>query len=117
MTGVRQTRFKDVCGSIDELKRVLYEEPQRAVDERAALDSLVADALAMLARMEARLEQYEAFRSTVLALGEAMRPIGGSLRAEGIAAARALDASLPRAAPLDGEARETAVAAAEAIRE
>src|SRR6476619_3630919 len=78
MTEVRQTRFKDVCGSIDELKRVLYEEPQRAVAERAALDSLVEDALVMLARMELRLEQYESFRSTVLALGAAMQQIGGS---------------------------------------
>ena len=119
MTEVRQTRFKDVCGSIDELKRVLYEEPQRAVAERAALDSLVEDALVMLARMELRLEQYESFRSTVLALGAAMQQIGGSRRAEGIAAAQALRARLPGegAAPPEGEAREAAVAAAEAIRE
>jgi hypothetical protein len=117
MTAVRQTRFKDVCGSIDELKRVLYEEPQRAVAERPALDSLVEDALVMLARMEARLEQYEAFRGTVLALGEAMQQIGGSRRAEGVAAARVLSARLPREAPLEGEAREAAVTAAEAIRE
>ena len=32
---VRQTRFKDVCGSIDELKRVLCEEPERAAADGA----------------------------------------------------------------------------------
>ena len=116
MGDVRQTRFKDVCGSIDELKRVLYEEPQRAVDDRAEVDSLVDDALAMLARMELRLEQYETFRDTVLALGEELRRIGGSRRAEGVAAAGALRRRLSRGAPLDGAAREAAVADAEAVR-
>ena len=116
-TDVRQTRFKDVCGSIDELKRVLYEEPQRAPTETAALESLIDDALSMLARMELRLSEYEAFRGTVQTLAAELQQIGGSRRSEGIAAARALRSQLPRGRPLTGEAREAAVASAEAIRD
>jgi hypothetical protein len=116
-TAVRQTRFKDVCGSIDELKRVLYEEPERAATDTGALESLVDDALYMLARMELRLAEYEAFRRTVQTLAAELQHIGGSPRADGIAAAQALRRRLPRGRPLAGEAREAAVASAEAIRE
>src|SRR5687767_4248534 len=96
---VRQTRFKDVCGSIDEIKRALYEEPERAAADAAPLESLVDDGLYMLARMELRLREYEAFRDRIRALAAELDGIGGSRRAEGIAAAEALRGQLPRGAP------------------
>jgi hypothetical protein len=114
---VRQTRFKDVCGSIDEFKRVVYEEPERAAADGAPIESLIDDALYMLARMELRLAEYEAFRRTVQALAAELEGIGGSRRADGIAAAQALRKRLARGTPLEGETREAVVASAEAVRD
>src|SRR5947208_16590360 len=80
--GVRQTRFRDVCGSVDELKRVLYEEPDRAAAEPRVLDALIEDVLYMLARMEQRLEEYEQFRTALLTVARELPQIGESRRAE-----------------------------------
>jgi len=55
----RQTLFSDVCGTMDELKRLVHEEPERVVaDPQGTIVPLLQDALAMLGRMDARLEQY-----------------------------------------------------------
>ena len=64
----RPTRFSDVCGTIDELKRLLHEEPAAA----ALLDTLVDEALLMEARMEVRLHEYEQFRDDVAAITAAL---------------------------------------------
>jgi hypothetical protein len=117
MSELRQTRFKDVCGSIDELKRVLYEEPERAAADGVPLHSLIDDALYMLERMERRLAEYEAFRDTVLTIAGALQEIGASRRAEGVAAAEALRRQLPQGTPLTEESREEAVASAESVRD
>ena len=63
----RVTRYADVCGGTDEFKRMLTEERERADSSsgRAELASLVADGAYMLARMQVRLTEYEAFRETV----------------------------------------------------
>lgn len=68
-TPMRVTRYADVCGGTDEFKRILTEEPDRAAtpDGRSELSSLVADGSYMLARMQVRLDEYEAFRETVRA--------------------------------------------------
>ena len=114
---MRQTRFRDVCGSIDELKRVLYEEPELAAQKPHALESLVDDALYMLGRMEQRLADYERFRSAVCELAAELPLIEGSCRAEALAVAPLLREQLPRGVPLTPELREAAVASAEAIRD
>ena len=55
----RQTRFSDVCGTMDEVKRLIHEESERvAANPEGTIVPLVKDALVMLSRMEARLEQY-----------------------------------------------------------
>lgn len=63
----RLTRYSDVCGGTDEFKRILTEEADRAEtpDGRTELASLVDDGAYMLARMQVRLDEYEAFRETV----------------------------------------------------
>jgi hypothetical protein len=74
---LRTTRFSDVCGGTDELKRLLTEEPDWAAtpEGRAALGALVDDGLYMLARMEERLREYQAFRDLLAGLVERMRQI------------------------------------------
>jgi len=74
---VRTTRYSDVCGGTDELKRLLTEEPERAVtpEGRAALRGLVDDGLYMLARMEIRLREYQAFRDELARIVEQMRQL------------------------------------------
>jgi hypothetical protein len=63
----RVTRYSDVCGGTDEFKRILTEEGVRAAtaDGCAELAALVADGAYMLARMQVRLTEYEAFREAV----------------------------------------------------
>ena len=60
----RQTSFSDVCGTVDELKRLLR-EGQDGPDGRSlrvALERLLDDAAFMLRRMGSRIEEYGAFR-------------------------------------------------------
>jgi hypothetical protein len=66
---MRVTRYSDVCGGTDEFKRILTEESGRATTPsgRQELASLVADGAYMLARMQLRLDEYEAYRETVRA--------------------------------------------------
>ena len=55
----RQTRFSDVCGTMDEMKRLLHEEPERPFsDPDTAATPLIEDAAFMLRRMKMRLEEY-----------------------------------------------------------
>ena len=65
----RQTLFSDVCGTMDELKRLHYEEYQRVLNDPAdVLSPLLRDAEFMLGRMGDRLERYDRFRSDVQSL-------------------------------------------------
>ncbi len=62
----RQTRFSDVCGTMDELKRLVHEEYERVVsDPDGRVTPLLEDALFMLERMKARLEAYAQFRQDI----------------------------------------------------
>ena len=74
---LRTTRYSDVCGGTDELKRFVAEEAEAAAspEGRAAVRSLVDDGLYMLGRMEVRLREYQAFRDELARLVEAMRTI------------------------------------------
>ena len=74
---LRTTRYSDVCGGTDELKRVVAEELETAgsTEGRAALRGLVDDGIYMLARMEVRLREYQAFRDELARLVESMRAI------------------------------------------
>ena len=112
---MRATRFSDVCGTIDELKRVLYEEPQTVATRPESLAALADDALSMLRRMEPRLHEYERFRAEVTALATAMQEMGDAPRYD--PAAPLLEAMLQRRQVLSEDERAAVVAEAEAIRE
>jgi hypothetical protein len=112
----RRTRFSDVCGTIDDLERIVREEPEAVVIRPEALDALVDDALFMLARMEPRLREYEQFRAEIAGITAALQELGDSRRKEAEAAAPALWALIQRRQVLTEEDRADVVACAEAIR-
>jgi hypothetical protein len=63
MAMTHQSRFSDVCGTIDELKRLLRDDyAEVALDPEAAIAPLLADARFMLGRMRTRLAEYEEFK-------------------------------------------------------
>ena len=67
----RQTLFSDVCGTMDELKRLHYEEHPRILEDPAdVLNPLLRDAEFMLGSMGDRLERYDRFRADVRSLLE-----------------------------------------------
>ncbi len=93
---VRTTRYSDVCGGTDELKRLLVEEPSAAdTDEgRAALCHLVDDGIYMLARMEVRLREYQAFRDVLVQAAEQLQRVEEPRLADAHAEAEQLRALL-----------------------
>ncbi|HEY3078756.1 MAG TPA: hypothetical protein VGM69_02500 [Chloroflexota bacterium] len=109
----RHSRFSDVCGTIDELKRLLHEETDARPE---VLDGLVGDALVMEARMEQRLGEYERFREQILAIADDLRALGASRRPEALAEAPRLRAALARWGDLAEERRAETVARAERVR-
>lgn len=67
----RQTLFSDVCGTMDELKRLHHEENRRLEkDPTGILSPLLRDAEFMLGSMGDRLERYDRFRADVRSLLE-----------------------------------------------
>ena len=62
----RQTRFSDVCGTMDELRRLVHEESERSsIEPERVIGPLLEDAFFMLRRMKKRLDEYDAFREEV----------------------------------------------------
>lgn len=113
---VRQTRYSDVCGTIDELKRMLHEAPEVGAAHPEVFESLIDDALFMEGRMEVRLRQYERFREQVAAITAPLQELGESRRQEAITIAPPLKAQLSSGLPLSAAERAVAVSRAEAIR-
>ena len=107
-TPPRTTRFSDVCGTTDELKRLLYEERERVAAAPAILRELVTDQLYMLDRMELRLQDYRQLRDDVARLHRALEAIDPPRRPEADRAAAALRPLLADGQPL-GDAETTAI--------
>lgn len=114
---IRRTRFSDVCGTIDELKRVLHEEPEAVVADPEPLIASVDDALFMLSRMRLRLQEYEQFREAILAVAADLGATESPPQQDAASEAAALNNVLRCRRPLTDDERATAVALAEAIRQ
>lgn len=84
---LRETRFSDVCGTVDELKRILNEEPEVGAEDAERLVGLVEDCGAMLERMELRLREFQHFRDGVNALARRLGEIEDSRRPFALAVA------------------------------
>ena len=76
-TSARQTSYYDVCGTIDELKKQLKENPEQAQSDPARLFELIDDACYMLSRMQRRREKYREFAEAVQSVSERLSQIGG----------------------------------------
>jgi len=70
-----QTRHRDVCGSVDEFKRLISEDPQNE-----ALDRLLDDIGYMIRRMEKRRQEGRQFAADVLEAAQG--PVRGPERVE-----------------------------------
>ncbi len=74
----RQTRFSDVCGSMDELKRLLYEEKDKiSKNPEVYLKPLIEDVLFMLSRIKNRHKQYRNFTEELRKYVKLMEEVGG----------------------------------------
>jgi len=67
-----QTKHRDICGSIDEFKARIAENPNRAFSEKQDLVRLLQDVEHMLGRLQARRTAYETFAAELRTLGDAM---------------------------------------------
>ncbi|MBI3974039.1 MAG: hypothetical protein HY332_22400 [Chloroflexi bacterium] len=112
----RTTRFRDVCGSMDELKRLVCEAPAAVAARPDTPCDLIADALFMLRGMEGRLAEYEHFRGQVTAIAREFQEVGGSRGAEAVAEAPLLETLLRQGRPLHEPERAEALERAENIR-
>lgn len=75
--GHRQTAFSDVCGTIDEFRRLLVGAQERqTASPQGSTEDLLADAVFMLERMAQRTVEYEVF-------GDGLRKILGRMDAVG----------------------------------
>ena len=77
VTATRQTHYSDVCGTIDEFKKVLEEKPEMAQSHPAYLFELIDDACYMLSRMQGRRGKYREFAAAVASVSEALSHVGG----------------------------------------
>ena len=71
---MRETRFSDVCGTVDEFRSVLSKGKLRK-DEVGVLQNLVDDALYMIGRMMSRFKEHEKMREHLRALVKKMDEI------------------------------------------
>ncbi len=112
-----QTKYRDVCGSIDAIKAWLGNDPAGAWKQKEELVALVDDVSHMLGRVRQRREAYEAFAAELRGLCDAMDGQEKPDTAPGLAGAEELRRGLELDAP---EAllnrREQLLSAAEAVR-
>ncbi len=73
----RQTNYYDVCGSMDELNKLLAEKPEMAQSDPGRLFELIDDACYMLSRMQRRREKYREFADAVKSVSEQLDQIAG----------------------------------------
>jgi len=76
-TATRQTNYYDVCGTINELKKLLEENPELAQSNPARLFELIDDMCYMLARMQRRRGTYKKFAEAVNSVSERLSQIEG----------------------------------------
>jgi len=76
-TATRQTNYYDVCGTINELKKLLEENPELAQSNPARLFELIDDMCYMLARMQRRRGTYKEFAEAVNSVSERLNQVEG----------------------------------------
>jgi hypothetical protein len=73
----RQTNYSDVCGTIDEFKKLLKDQPDIAKDDPSRLFELIDDVCYLLSRMQRRREAYKEALETVSIVLEKLKQVEG----------------------------------------
>ena len=89
-----QTKHNDVCGTIDEIKGLLKEQPDLASEQPEAFAGLLDDAVYMLNRMRRRCDGYSTFADGLASATERMAGITAPKIEDAIGKADALRATL-----------------------
>lgn len=114
---MRMTKFSDVCGTVDEMKRLLHEEPQTLTSQPALAGELLEDITAMLERMDLRLRVYQQCRDSIRRISRAMEEVGDSRRAETLPIAETVRGTLTGGRELSAAEVTGVCAQLEMIRE
>lgn len=77
VAATRQTNYTDVCGTIDELKKLLKEKPKMAEYSPGRFFELIDDFCYMLSRMQTRQEKYRQFAEAVMSVAQKLEQIQG----------------------------------------
>lgn len=75
VTATRQTNYYDICGTIDELKKLLKEKPKMAEYNPSRFFELIDDVCYMLSRMQTRQEKYKQFAEAVIKIAQKLEQI------------------------------------------
>ena len=73
----RQTNYNDVCGTIDEFKNLLQNQPQLAESDPTRLFELIDDVCYLLSRMQRRRETYKDAVDSAAQVLERMKQVAG----------------------------------------
>lgn len=112
----RATQYSDVCGSVDEMKRVFAEEASHAERDPGYVLSLLEDARYMIGRMYRRQEEYTAFLERLTELCERLASIPVVERAPADEAAGRVEHVVRTASESLAQQRELLDGLAEQIR-
>lgn len=77
VTATRQTNYTDVCGTIDELKKLLKEKPKMVEYSPARFFELIDDVCYMISRMQTRQEKYRQFAEAVMSVAQKLNQVSG----------------------------------------
>ncbi len=115
---LRQTAFSDVCGTMDELKRLIDEGKKESVYKKNSLaGSLAADAEFMLKKMDSRLKEYREFSIRIIKSAESLNSVGPAGIEEGLSGLQKLFGIISSKKPRDAGLRIEIFGLAEAVRE
>lgn len=87
----RQTKHSDVCGTIDELKELLKDQPELAKSDPDRLFQLLEDACYMISRMKRRCGKYREFASAIGSLSQQMQAVAALAEPKSEEASRKAD--------------------------
>ena len=113
----RQTNYYDVCGTVDELEKLLKEKPEVAQADPARLFELIDDACYMLSRMQRRREKYKDFAEAVKSVSERLNQITGPRTGDAYEKADELKAFLKKSPGEVSDKLEELYGMAEGIRD
>lgn len=75
---LRKTKYKDVCNSVDDMKEVWRNDPERLKSEPDYVKSLLLDSKSIIDRMDQRLNEYDALAHDIEALISRLKEEGGA---------------------------------------